>query len=172
MKESVPTDSRWTLERAEGVVCGLLTAVMTLLVFAAVVMRYAFNDPIDWSDELARFLFTWLVFLGASVGVSRQGHISIDSLVQFLPASLRRTLAACVDGCLLIVLVILVYYGMLLCGMTFRVKTPSMGMSVALVYGAAPVGAMLMLIHHVLRIAVRYCPRARDGAIRSGLPAR
>lgn len=152
---------RWTLERIEGNFCGLLTGVMTLLVFGDVVLRYAFNSPIGWSDELALLFFTWLVFLGGAVGLSRRAHISIDTLVQLLPPALRRVIAAISDLLILIILVVLIYYGILLCAMTVRVPTPSLGVPVALVYAAAPVGAFLMLLHHLRGLVTSYMPWRR-----------
>jgi TRAP-type C4-dicarboxylate transport system permease small subunit len=147
---------RSVLERVEYLACGLLVGVMTLVVFVAVVFRYVLNSPIGWSDELARLLFTWLVFLGGAVGLSRGAHIGIDTLVQLLPAAPRRVVAGVADGLVLVILAVFVYYGALLSAMTVSVTTPSLDVPVAVVYAAAPVGAALMLLHHLARLARRY----------------
>src|SRR6185369_2812390 len=63
----------------------LLLAVMVVLVFSNVVLRYVFNSGITVSEELSRWLFVWLVFLGAIVGMREHAHLGMDTLVQRLP---------------------------------------------------------------------------------------
>lgn len=56
-------------------------ALMVVLVFGNVVMRYAFNSGFSVSEELSRWLFVWLTFLGAVVAVRDNGHLGTDMLV-------------------------------------------------------------------------------------------
>jgi TRAP-type C4-dicarboxylate transport system permease small subunit len=56
-------------------------AVMVALVFGNVVMRYAFNSGFSVSEELSRWLFVWLTFLGAVVALRDNGHLGTDMLV-------------------------------------------------------------------------------------------
>src|SRR6186713_518096 len=62
-------------------------AVMVVLVFTNVVLRYAFNSGIAVSEELSRWLFVWLTFLGAIVALNEGAHLGTDSLVSRLPLS-------------------------------------------------------------------------------------
>ena len=66
------------------IVCCL--AVMVVLVFGNVVLRYAFNSGITVSEELSRWLFVWLTFLGATVAMKEHTHLGMDSVVSRLPA--------------------------------------------------------------------------------------
>jgi TRAP-type C4-dicarboxylate transport system permease small subunit len=59
---------------------------MVLLVFGNVVLRYAFNSGITISEELSRWLFVWLVFVGAVVALRDHAHLGMDSVVSRLPA--------------------------------------------------------------------------------------
>lgn len=61
-------------------------AAMVVLVFGNVVMRYAFNSGISLSDELSRWLFVWMTFMGAVVALREHGHLGTDFLVGKLPA--------------------------------------------------------------------------------------
>jgi len=63
----------------------LALAVMVVLVFGNVVLRYAFNSGITVSEELSRWLFVWLTFLGAIVAMKEHGHLGVDMLVSRLP---------------------------------------------------------------------------------------
>jgi TRAP-type C4-dicarboxylate transport system permease small subunit len=60
-------------------------AIMVLLVFGNVVLRYAFNSGITVSEELSRWLFVWLTFVGAVVALRNHAHIGMDSIVRRLP---------------------------------------------------------------------------------------
>ena len=62
-------------------------AVMVVLVFGNVVLRYAFNTGIAISDELSRWLFVWMTFMGAIVALRDRGHLGTDFLVGRLPAA-------------------------------------------------------------------------------------
>lgn len=59
-------------------------ALMVVLVFGNVFMRYAFNSGFSVSEELSRWLFVWLTFLGAIVALRDHGHLGTDMLVGHL----------------------------------------------------------------------------------------
>ena len=62
-------------------VIALCLAVMVVLVFGNVVMRYGFNSGITLSEELSRWLFVWMTFMGAIVALREHGHLGTDILV-------------------------------------------------------------------------------------------
>ena len=57
---------------------------MVVLVLSNVILRYAFNSGITLSEEVSRWLFVYLVFLGAIVALRERGHLGMDSLVSRL----------------------------------------------------------------------------------------
>ena len=59
-------------------------AVMVVLVFGNVVLRYGFNSGITVSEELSRWLFVWVTFLGAVVALNERTHLGSDMLVSRL----------------------------------------------------------------------------------------
>ena len=59
--------------------------LMVLMVFGNVVLRYGFNSGITVSEEISRWLFVWMTFLGAVVAVRRHAHLGTDALVSRLP---------------------------------------------------------------------------------------
>jgi TRAP-type C4-dicarboxylate transport system permease small subunit len=71
-------------------VMALLLAAMVVLVFGNVVLRYVFNSGIAISEELSRWLFVWMVFLGAVVGLREHAHLGVDSLIRMLPPAGRK----------------------------------------------------------------------------------
>ncbi|WP_343735551.1 TRAP transporter small permease [Acidovorax sp.] len=72
--------------RALDMLSGLCLAIMVVLVFGNVVLRYTMNSGITVSEELSRWLFVWLTFMGAVVALREHGHLGTDVLVSRLPA--------------------------------------------------------------------------------------
>jgi TRAP-type C4-dicarboxylate transport system permease small subunit len=60
-------------------------ALMVVMVFGNVVLRYGFNSGITVSEELSRWLFVWMTFLGSIVAVRNHAHLGTDTLVSRLP---------------------------------------------------------------------------------------
>jgi len=81
------------IDRLEENLISILLGVMTLVTFANVVARKAFNSNILWGLELTVFLFGWLVLLGASYAVKKGSHLGVDAIINMLPEPARRVLA-------------------------------------------------------------------------------
>jgi TRAP-type transport system small permease protein len=78
------------LERA--LISGLM-AIITLLTLAQVFWRYVLEQPLQWSEELARYGFVWVTFLGAAVLFRLpDGHPAIDALYFFVGANAQRVM--------------------------------------------------------------------------------
>lgn len=83
---------------------------MATFVFTNVILRYFFNSGLTWAEEASRYLFIWLIFLGAIVAYKENVHLGVDTLVQKLSIKGRRilfiinniilaiTMALCVHG--------------------------------------------------------------------------
>lgn len=124
----------------------LALAVMVALVFGNVVLRYAFNSGITVSEELSRWLFLWVTFLGAVVALKEHGHLGTDLVVARLPAPLRR---ACLDVARLLMLgvtALLLHGSLAQTRINWDVEAPVGGLSVGLFYGAGVVFAASALV--------------------------
>ena len=131
-------------------------AIMVVLVFSNVVMRYALNSGITLSEELSRWLFVWMTFLGAIVAMKEGAHLGSDTLVSRL--SIRGQKVCLVIGHLLMLFI---------CWLLFKgswdqalinweTTSPVMEVSMAYFYGCGMVLAVsgaLVLINHLLRLA-------------------
>ena len=109
-------------------------AVMVVMVFGNVVLRYAFNSGIAVSEELSRWLFVWMTFLGALVALREHGHLGTDLLVARLP---RRGKIACLVASQLLMLGVtaLIFQGSLAqVRINWDVEAPVTGASMAILY--------------------------------------
>jgi TRAP-type C4-dicarboxylate transport system permease small subunit len=72
------------------------SAAMIAIVTGQIVLRYAFNSSIDWSDEVSRLLFVWTMFLAIPLGIREGAHVGIELLTSHIPAHARdRLLKGC-----------------------------------------------------------------------------
>ncbi|MFT0533674.1 TRAP transporter small permease [Castellaniella hirudinis] len=112
-------------------------AVMGVLVFGNVVLRYAFNSGIAISEELSRLLFVWLIFMGAVLASARRIHIGFDSLQQALGHRARRVLQVCNGLLILAGCVIFIVGGWRQTVINLGNSYPVMGISYAWLYAVA-----------------------------------
>lgn len=136
------------------VLIALFLAVMVVLVFGNVFLRYAFNAGITVSEELSRWLFVWLTFLGAVVAMREHGHLGVDTLVKRLPAAGKR-------ACLVVSQLLMLYATWLLLAgsweqtvINLHVAAPATGLSTGLFYGVGlvfGVSAGLILLAELYR---------------------
>ncbi len=125
----------------------LCMVAMVVLVFGNVILRYAFNSGITVSEELSRWFFVWMIFLGALVALKDRAHLGLDSLVKRLPPLGKRI-------CLVVGHVLMLYICWLIFSgswqqaqINFDVVAPASGLSMALFYAAGLVfGATAALI--------------------------
>ena len=94
---------------AEFLLVAMLSS-MVIMVFGNVVLRYGFDSGIMSSEELSRFLFIWITFLGAVVTLRENAHLGLDSMVRKL--SLRgKKIAFGMSNLMMLGCCVLMFYG-------------------------------------------------------------
>ena len=134
------------IDRLVGWALAACLGVMTCIVLINVLTRFVVNIPLVWSDELASLLFAWLTFVGAYAASRSRSHIAIDTLVIYLPPTIRRGLARLVDACVLLLLALFAWLGARLTLTMWSLDFPAMEISRGYLYIALPVGAILMIL--------------------------
>lgn len=145
------TDGLFWLLKAFTVAC---LAAMVVLVFGNVVLRYAFNDGITVSEELSRWLFVWLIFMGTVIGLRERGHLGVDSLVQRLPRIGKRICFVVSQAVMVGVTVIFLMGIWQQLQVNLHNDAPVTGLSMAWYYGAGLafcVLALPILLHDLWR---------------------
>lgn len=132
----------------------LCLAIMVVMVFGNVVLRYAFNSGIAVSEELSRWLFVWLTFLGAIVALKEHGHLGSDMLVSRLPV-LGKKICLVVGQLLMLYITWLMFSGSLeQTRINWDVEAPVTGASMAFFYGIGmvfAVSAAVLLLRDIWR---------------------
>ena len=131
---------------------GVITAflVFVALTFSQVVLRYGFGRPLTWAEEVSRYLFVWVVFVGAGVAARYRGHIALDFLVDRFPPRPRHVLAMVMSVLsLAMLLLVFVWYGWTLTLVSMRQESPATGVPVGYATLAIPVGGLLTALNTV-----------------------
>jgi TRAP-type C4-dicarboxylate transport system permease small subunit len=142
--------------RALKAAIALCLAVMVVLVFGNVVLRYVFNSGIATSEELSRWLLVWLTFLGAIVALREHAHLGVDTLIRALPPRARLL-------CFIASYLLMLYAdGLLTLGswkqavLTFADSAPASGLSVGLFFYSSGlvfgVSAAVILLYDAVRV--------------------
>lgn len=125
-------------------------SVMLVVIFAQVVSRYLFNWTPEWSEELARYLFVWVVFIGSALIMGESGHLA----VQFVPNHFKGTAAGKALQVIInfsgyvFILLLLVQGTKMMQVMTFQIS-PGLEIPMSWVYSVIPISAVLMLLYLV-----------------------
>ncbi|CAG9268968.1 Tripartite ATP-independent transporter DctM subunit [Paraburkholderia unamae] len=144
-----------------------LLAVEIVVLLAGVISRYAFHAPFVWSDELTGILFMWLAMLGAVLALRRGEHMRMTAFVGRLSPRARAfvdTFAICASIAFLALLLQPAYD---FASGELPILTPALQISDAWRAGALPIGAALMLIVGLIRLA--QVGRARDVLVMAAL---
>ncbi len=135
------------INRAAEIFFIVCIAGIVAIVFGQVVMRYVLRDVPTWTEELARSMFAWIVFLGASVAYRHKAHIVIDLIVGSISAASRRVLGVVVLGVMAIFLGFVLVEGTVNLWLAKGDLSPVMEVSMAILYLPLPVGIGLTLIY-------------------------
>lgn len=138
------------LDRVEVALASIVLLVLILMTAAGVVMRYVFNNPFTWEEELQLACMVWITFLAAAAAFRTQSHVAIEILVDALPKNIRKIVEIIIP---IIVYAVLIYFlfrsfDFLKVMMRTNRKTPILMIPYSAIYAIAPVSIVLMLISY------------------------
>jgi len=131
----------------ETYVCAFLFAAMCTVIMLQIVLR-ATGLPLAWTEETARYLFVWVIYLAASKAVRNGKHMAVDLLPLVLRGKAKVALFTVAHAICLVFFVILFYYGTcVLQGMSIRPQYSAAGnVNMIIPYAAPTFGSFMMII--------------------------
>lgn len=126
-----------------------LFAVMVVVIFVQVIMRYVFNNSLYWSEELGKFIFVWISWLGISLGERYGEHIKITMLVDRLPYRLAQIVNIVSEIIVIGICAVTLYYGVTLVQSQATTHYAGIKISVSWGYAAVVLGCALMIIRSI-----------------------
>jgi TRAP-type C4-dicarboxylate transport system permease small subunit len=136
------------LARLPDVVAAALLAIVTLLVSAQVLVRYALGGSLVWSEELTRLLFVWMVLVAATTAAPMR----VDLLVDVLPPRLRALIRLLGEAVVLALILLLIYGAWGMMDLTQFDTYTALGISVRWLYLALFVSSGLWLVRSLVTL--------------------
>jgi TRAP-type C4-dicarboxylate transport system permease small subunit len=137
------------IEKVIGKIVLVLMGTLVTLVFLQVILRYFFSSGMVWAEELERFIFVWLMFLGITLGVYKKKHIAVDLVVEMLEKRFRGfiTLSYLLS---ITFFVILAWQGYYFCKMGFDGTASVLPIKLGFIYLVIPVSSILAVVFYAI----------------------
>lgn len=146
------------LNRTEEFLSSTLMLGMVVIITVQVFCRYVLQSSLDWSEEIARYIFIWAVYLGASYALHKDRHLEITILRYYLPARLQRLLILFAYACVLFFCLYMTWFGgvMVLDTREADLHTPALDVPAFWFWTCIPVSFALMAVRVTLKLRHLY----------------
>lgn len=145
--------SRWAmlLREPEFTLAQVLLWLFVVLTSLQVIMRYVFNAPLTWPEELTQILLVWMTFI-AAVGLSRAKiHIRIEIVEEMIGDRGRHAMDAVFNLLTVVFMVLLVVGGWDMFQQLEFERTPALRWKWNIIYAVVPLSAAAMFVIHLLQ---------------------
>lgn len=148
---------RFLDQHVEEIIVVAALAVMSAVIGAQVFMRYVMHNSLSWSEELARYVFILMVYVGISYGVKRRKHICVEAFTMWMPRRAQIVIEIISDLIFMVFAVVVMYYGYKTANKIFTLgqRSPALGLQMGIVYMALPFSYALALIRLVQNVIWR-----------------
>lgn len=142
----------WDL--VEDVLAGTFLSVGISLILYGVIMRYAFNEPKAWVEEVANYTIVWGALLGVPIALRDNHHIQVDILYDKMPKSIKRLMDIFSGVMGIVFCLFYTYYGYLLVAKRYTSGMVSMdvGIPMWLVYMILPISGVMFLLRFIEKL--------------------
>jgi TRAP-type C4-dicarboxylate transport system permease small subunit len=144
----------------EDIFLGVGFAFIIVIAFLQVIMRVVVNNSLSWSEELVRYVYIWLCWVGVSLAERRNEHIQLTFITDMFPQKVQKVINICVSLILVVLSCWLIYQGLMLVFTLRETGAASVALKIPmhLVYLSMPVGMLLFGI----RVVVKLIHQLRD----------
>lgn len=139
---------------------GIMVAVMTAVIFWQVFSRFVIGNPLRWSEELARYIMMYIVFMASSIALRHQRLIAVGAVVEKLSARKKRIMGIVINLLVIVFCVLLFVNGLEMVDRASTQTSPAMKIPMSVPYAAIPIGAVLLMIN---ALAVIFDPQPNKG---------
>lgn len=140
----------------------ILLVLMSVLVIVNVALRFIFNSSIVFSEEISRFLFIWVVYIGAIIAVRDDSHIYVDFIRKKFPMWVQFTLKVVCEIAMIIGCALFFLGSIDLTEVNITDHSPVAGISLGYVYSAGLVGSFGMIVMLCIRLFRLFRKNDRD----------
>jgi TRAP-type C4-dicarboxylate transport system permease small subunit len=141
------------LDRVLRGLLALLLGVLTVSVFLQVLVRFVLKYPLPWTEEVARLSFVYSIFVGATLAVRENDHISVDVVLAVLPHAAARGVRLAGRALVAVFLGAMIWQGIAFVAATGVQMTPVLQVPFRHLYLIIPASGAVMLLYLVLGAA-------------------
>lgn len=131
---------------------GILTGLMVLFVFLNVVLRTFFNSGLTWSEELARYLFVYVTYIGAISAMRANGHLGVDTLISRVKPKAQMVMYLVSQAMIAVLMCILVHGAYKMVLQNTESRTAALGIPYSVLYFAGIITGISIAILAVANI--------------------
>jgi TRAP-type transport system small permease protein len=124
-----------------------LLAVMVIAVFMQVLFRFFLDQPLAWTEELARYLLIWITFLGSAYAMSIKAHIGTEYIQKFLSPRMNKVVLVVAALFSLVFFLVMVQQGYLLASRSMTQTSPTLLVPMGYVYMVIPISGALLIMN-------------------------
>ena len=135
-----------SLEKALKIICGVLLVGFVALTLIQVVMRYVFGNPLSWSEQLARYMFIWMLMLYMPVIMRHGNNLGFDLIINRLSKKAQNVFWIICEMLIAAFAALYCTYSVQLCIKFSRKTLVGLGIKANWVYSAQIVGAALLFL--------------------------
>jgi len=135
-----------SLEKSLRIVLLVLVSGIVITTMLQIVARFILLVSIPWTDELARYLMIWASFVGLGVAYRKRELICVAFFREKLPPPLLKVALLISDLLCSVFAIVIVIYGVILCFQNLAQASPSMRISLGIIYSVVPLGCLLFLL--------------------------
>lgn len=150
MFDDATPKSGQVLQRAMFHGCALLLIVIVGLVLYSVIMRYFFNAPPIWGEDVPRLLFVWLTFIGAGLATMLGLNIRVTFLIDKFPRRARLYTEVTMHALVLVMLGVIFWYSLPVLDLNWNATVLSTGWSKGWNFLALPTGCVVMAVYQTV----------------------
>lgn len=144
---------RNVLDKIVGTICVILFALMVVVGTYQIITRFVFNNPSTISEELLTYSFAWMAMFATAYVFGKRDHMRMTFVVDKLAPAKRRVLEIVLEILVIaFAVIVLIYGGFSIMGLTMTQKTASLGVMMGQVYAVVPISGILIAIYGVLNV--------------------
>ena len=132
---------------------GILTGLMVVFVFLNVVLRTFFNSGLTWSEELSRYLFVYVTYIGAISAMRANGHLGVDTLISRMKPQVQMVMYVVSQSLIAVIMGIQIHGSYKMVIQNTASKTAALGIPYSVLYFAGIITGVSIAILAIANIA-------------------
>ncbi len=140
----------------------LSSAILAIVTFLQVIMRFFFKMPVAWGQDIIRLSFVYLVFLGAAYCLKTNDHLNIDIIFSMVSNKTGKILQILINFVLLGFFILLLIYGIQFSKTGITQKAPYTAIPMIYYYASIPISVIFLILYDI-EIIISQFKGIKDG---------